>query len=240
MEQNLIQLKQQAAAAALKEVKDGMVMGLGSGSTTAIFVEMLGARVQQGEFQNIVAVPTSEKTAQRARELGIALTTLSENPTLDLAVDGADEVDPSLNLIKGLGRALLREKVVEIHAARLVVIVDETKMVPCLGTNVPLPVEILPFEAESHMQWLRTLGCRVAYDCGLDGKPVITDNGNYLAHCWFDHSGGIQDSYALARLLADRPGILEHGLFLDMTSEVIVANPSGIRIVQQGTLWKSP
>jgi ribose 5-phosphate isomerase A len=230
MAHNLIQLKQQAAAAALKEVKDGMVMGLGSGSTTALFVEMLGERVQRGELKNIVAVPTSEKTARRAGELGIALTSLSEHPVLDLAVDGADEVDPSLNLIKGLGRALLREKVVEIHARRLVVIVDDTKMVPRLGTNVPLPVEILPFEAESHMNWLRTLGCRVEYDNDSDGKPVITDNGNFLAHCWFDACGGIRDCYSLARLLADRPGILEHGLFLDMTSEVIVASSSGIRI----------
>jgi ribose 5-phosphate isomerase A len=235
MVQDLTQLKQQAAAAALKEVKDGMVMGLGSGSTTAIFIEMLGKLVQQGELTNIVAVPTSEQTAQRARELGIALTTLSEHPVLDLAVDGADEVDPSLNLIKGLGRALLREKVVEIHARRLVVIVDDTKMVPRLGTNVPLPVEILPFEAESHMHWLRTLAHRVEYDCDPDGKPVITDNGNFLAHCWFDVGGGIRDCYSLARLLADRPGILEHGLFLDMTSEVIVASPSGIRIEQKAS-----
>ena len=230
MKQDITQRKQQAAAAALDEVTDGMVMGLGSGSTTAIFVEMLGERVQRGELKNIIAVPTSEQTARRARELGIVLTDLAKHPVLDLAVDGADEVDPSLNLIKGLGRALLREKVVEIHARRLVVIVDDTKMVPRLGTHVPLPVEILTFEAESHIHWLRTLGCRVDYDYGMDGNPVVTDNGNYLAHCWFDGAGGIQDCYELARVLADRPGILEHGLFLGMADEVIVASPGSLRI----------
>ena len=210
-------------------------MGLGSGSTTAIFVEMLGQRIQRGELKDIVAVPTSEKTVQRARELGITLTNLAQNPVLDLAVDGADEVDPALNLIKGLGRALMREKVVEIHAHRLVIIVDDTKIVPRLGTHVPLPVEILTFEAESHLQWLRTLGCRVEYDLDSNGKPAITDNGNYLAHCWFDVDGGIQDYYGLARTLADRPGILEHGLFLDLADEVIVASPGGIRIEKKRT-----
>jgi len=233
MGQDVAQLKQQAAAAAMNEVTDGMVLGLGSGSTTAIFVDMLGERVRSGELRNILAVPTSESTARRAREFGIVLTDLARNPVLDLAVDGADEVDPSLNLIKGLGRALLREKVVEIHASRLVVIVDDTKLVPQLGSHVPLPVEILPFQAESHLQWLRTLGCRVEYDYAPDGKPVVTDNGNYLAHCWFNEAGGIQDCYALARMLADRPGILEHGLFLDMADTVIVASPGGVRIEQR-------
>lgn len=230
MGQDITQLKQQAAAAAMNEVLDGMVLGLGSGSTTAMFVDLLGERMSRGEVKDIVAVPTSEATARQARRLGIPLTDLASHPELDLAVDGADEVDPSLNLIKGLGRALLREKVVEIHARRLVVIVDDTKLAPRLGSHVPLPVEILPFQAESHLQWLRTLASRVEYDSGPDGKPVVTDNGNYLAHCWFTETGGIGDCYQLARLLADRPGILEHGLFLDMANEVIVASTGGVRI----------
>ena len=230
MGQDITQLKRLAAATAMKEVQDGMVLGLGSGSTTTMFVEMLGERMSRDELTNIVAVPTSESTTRQARKLGIPLTDLASHPELDLAVDGADEVDPSLNLIKGLGRALLREKVVEIHARRLVVIVDDTKLVPRLGSHVPLPVEILPFQAESHLRWLRTLGCRVEYDAGPDGKPIVTDNGNYLAHCWFTDVGGIRDCYHLARLLADRPGILEHGLFLDMADEVIVATPGGIRV----------
>jgi ribose 5-phosphate isomerase A len=224
-------LKQAAASRALEFVKSGMCLGLGSGSTTAYFVEMLGQRLKEGQLRDLRAVPTSDRTAERARQLGIPLTSLSENPELDLVVDGADEVDPHLNLIKGLGKALLREKIVEIHARRFVVIVDESKIVPRLGASQPLPVEIVKFEAQTHVQWLSTLGCRAELWC--EGtEPVVTDNGNYLARCWFGDgdSGGIPDAYRLARTLADRPGIVEHGLFLDMASLVVVASPQGVAI----------
>ena len=176
-------------------------------------------------------MPTSEDAAARARALGIPLTSLAEHPQLDLAVDGADEVDPDLNLIKGLGRALLREKVVEINSARFVVVVDESKMVTCLGSTVPLPVEIVPFSTDAHLRWLNTLGCRAEQWLEEDGSPVVTDNGNHLALCQFPD--GIDDAYALARTLADRPGIVEHGLFLDMASSVIVAGPGGTRTVER-------
>ena len=167
----------------------------------------------------------------RARKLGIPITTLRENPRLDLAVDGADEVDPDLNLIKGLGRALLREKIVEIHAEQFIVIVDTSKMVARLGTRDALPIEILPFEAEAHIRWLNTLGCRAELWLEDDGSPAVTDNGNYLVKCWFEE--GIPDAYALNQALSNRPGIIESGLFLDMATKVIVAEDMKIRVLEK-------
>jgi ribose 5-phosphate isomerase A len=226
-----VNLKQEAARHALSHVRSGMNLGLGTGSTTAQFIHLLAERLRSGALRDICAVPTSDWTAARARELGIPLTTLAETPRLDLAVDGADEVDPDLNLIKGLGRALLREKVVEIHADCFLVLVDESKLVRRLGSKGPLPVEILPFQAPAHVRWLNTLGCRAELWLEEDGSPAVTDNGNYLARCWFPD--GIADCQALARLLADRPGILEHGLFLDMASAVIVAGRDGVRTLER-------
>ena len=163
------------------------------------------------------------------------LTSLSKYPSLDLAVDGADEVDPHLNLIKGLGKALLREKVVESHANQFIVIVDESKVVQKLGQKQPLPVEIIQFEADAHVRWLNTLGCKATLWLEDDGKPVITDNGNFLARCWFNHNSGqgINNPYQLARTLAERAGIVEHGLFLDMAERVIVAGINGLQILER-------
>jgi ribose 5-phosphate isomerase A len=222
--------KQRAAQRALDYVNSGMVLGLGSGSTTGYFVEMLGERLRTGMLRDVRGVPTSEETAERARSLGIPVVRLADYSRLDLAVDGADEVDPNLNLIKGMGHALLREKIVEIYASRFLVVVDESKLVPRLGRG-PLPVEIVPFEAETHVRWLNTLGCRAELWCNPGGEPIVTDNGNYLARCWF--SGGIPDAYTLARTLADRPGIVEHGLFLDMADAVIVASAQEVCILEQ-------
>ena len=227
--------KKQAARKALEFVKDGMALGLGTGSTTAFFIEMLGKKVQNGELQGISAVPTSKKTAEQARQFGIPLTSLEQNPQLDLAVDGADEVDPHLNLIKGLGKALLREKIVEIHARRLVIIVDDSKLVTGLGRTAPLPVEIVAFQYQAQLRWLNTLGCQAELyqeDQGeRAGQPVITDNGNYMALCRF--AEGISDPYALDCSLASRPGIIESGLFLDMADMVVVSGREGIRILER-------
>jgi ribose 5-phosphate isomerase A len=223
-------LKQQAAVKALEYVQNGMILGLGTGSTTRIFIDLLGARLQAGGLRDLQAVPTSQATVAQATALGIPLTTLADHPVLDLAVDGADEVDPQLDLIKGLGRALLREKIVEIRARRFMVIVDESKLVPQLGRG-PLPVEITPFEVEAQLRWLGTLGCRAELWLEADGSLVVTDNGNYLARCWF--AAGIPDAYALARRLADWPGIIEHGLFLNMAHRVIVASPEGVRVLER-------
>jgi ribose 5-phosphate isomerase A len=222
-------LKRQAARRALAYVRSGMVLGLGSGSTVGYFLEMLGESLQSGALREIVGVPTSKATADRARALHIPLANLAEHPRLDLAVDGADEVDAELNLIKGLGRALLREKIVEIHADRFLVVVDESKLVPRLGRG-PLPVEIVPFGAEAQVRWLNTLGCRAELWLE-DGAPIVTDNGNYLARCWFPD--GIAAPYALAHTLAERPGIIEHGLFLGMAHAVLVAGVEGVRLLER-------
>jgi ribose 5-phosphate isomerase A len=222
-------LKRQAARQALTYVRSGMVLGLGTGRTVGYFLDMLAESLQSGALREIAGVPTSEATADRARALGIPLASLADHPRLDLAVDGADEVDPDLNLIKGLGRALVREKIVEIHADRFLVVADESKLVSRLGRG-PLPVEIVPFGAEAHVRWLNTLGCRAELWLE-DGAPLVTDNGNYLARCWFP--GGIADPYALAHTLAERPGIVEHGLFLDMAHAVLVAGAEGVRLLER-------
>lgn len=224
-------LRQQAAERALEYVRSGMILGLGTGRTTGFFIELLGERLRSNDLREIRAVPTSEATGTRAKELDIPLTTLANHPWLDLAVDGADEVDPHLNLIKGLGRALTREKIVEVHARRFVVIVDEGKLVPRLGSRGPLPVEIIPFESTAHVRWLNSLGCHAELWCEEDGSPVVTDNGNYLARCWFE--GGIPEPYELARILSERPGVVEHGLFMDMATQVVVASADGIRILER-------
>jgi ribose 5-phosphate isomerase A len=223
-------LKELSARHALTHVRNDMVLGLGTGSTNAYFVELLGEQLRTGALTGIVGIPTSEGTADRARALGIPLATLVDHARLDLVVDGADEVDNDLNLIKGLGRALLREKIVEIHADRFVVVVDESKMVQRLGRG-PFPVDVVPFGLEAQLRWLNTLGCRAELRLENDGSPVITDDGNCMALCWFPD--GIADPYALARELADRPGIAEHGLFLDMATDVIVAGTEGIRVLSR-------
>lgn len=224
-------LKEQAAKEALSSVKSGMVVGLGTGSTTKFFVEMLGEELKAGRLKDIVGVPTSKSTEDLAKSLGIPLSSVENHEVLDVAVDGADEVDPQFNLIKGLGKALLREKIVEIHAKHFVVVVDESKMVQKLGTKCPLPVEIVPFAAKAHVRWLNTLPGCVAELWMEDGKPATTDNGNYLAKCTF--KDGIDDAYALAEQLSRRPGIVEHGLFLDMVQTVIVGTEKGPKVLSK-------
>jgi ribose 5-phosphate isomerase A len=223
-------LRKQAARQALAYVRSGMVLGLGTGSTTAHFLDYLGEKLQLGLLHDIVGIPTSEGTAVRARALGIPLTSLAQHTRLDLSVDGADEVDHDLNLIKGLGRALLREKIVEIHSDRFIVIVDESKLVTRLGRGL-FPVEIARFGVEAHLRWLNGLDCRAELGREEDGSPIVTDNGNYLVHCRFP--SGIPDPHRLARILADRPGIIEHGLFLGMADEVIIASAQGTRVLSR-------
>lgn len=224
--------KQHAAAKALEYVRSGMVLGLGSGSTARHFVDMLGEKLKSGELKDIVGVCTSEATLQQARSLGIPVSDLNQQEKLDLVVDGADEVDPDMHLIKGLGRALLREKMVEIHTEKFVVIVDESKMVEKLGTRGPLPVEIVPFAHESTIRFLNTIeGARAEHWLEEDGSPALTDNANYLVKLWFDR--GIDDPYILADILSLRPGIVEHGLFLDMATTVIVGGDNGARVLEK-------
>ncbi|HCU80770.1 MAG TPA: ribose 5-phosphate isomerase A [Chloroflexi bacterium] len=219
-------LKRQAALHALQYVHSGNIIGLGSGSTMTLFIEELGALLKSGELSDIVAVPTSEETAQQARQAGVKLSTLDEYERLDIAIDGADEVDNNLNLVKGLGRALLREKVVATHADEFVIIVDNTKLVTRLGERGPVPIEVVSFAVDSQIRWLTELGCVAELWLSENGSAMLTDNGNPLVRCWFED--GIDNPEYLASLIKCRVGIVEHGLFLDMATKVIVAHETGI------------
>lgn len=218
-------LKQLAADQAVTQVESGMALGLGTGSTAYFAVEAIGRRLREGSLRDIVCVPTSERAAAQARGLGIPLTTLNERPTLDLALDGADEVTPDLALIKGLGGALLREKIVAAAARRFVVIVDESKLVKQLGMKSPLPVEVVPFGWRTLVAHLEGLGARPELR-RKDGEPFVTDEGNYILDCRF---AGIPDPAGLDGKIRSRVGIVETGLFVGMASAVIVAAAGGVR-----------
>jgi ribose 5-phosphate isomerase A len=217
--------KQKAAEAALAYVRDGMVVGLGTGSTADFFLVALGEAVRSGRVKGIRGVPTSVRSERRARELGIALATLVECRP-DVTVDGADEVAPDLELIKGLGGALLREKIVAQNSAKLVIIADAGKTVPRLGTKSKLPVEVAKFAYETHEAYLRSLGAEPSVRRGKDGTPFETDNGNYIYDCGF--AGGVPDPSALDVALRARAGVVETGLFLGMASVALIAGPTGV------------
>ena len=222
------ELKQAAAGEAAQRVTSGTRLGLGTGSTAALFLDALAARVQAGEVTDIVGVPTSRRTEQHARELGIPLATLDEIQQLDLGVDGADEVDPALDLIKGLGGALLREKIVAGACARFVVIVDDGKLVERLGQQAPVPVEVLPFGWRATARAIESLGGAPALR-ETDGTPYLTDQGNHILDSRFT----IEDAPRLGRALDAVPGVLGHGLFLGMTSEVIIARAVGDTVASE-------
>lgn len=221
------ELKGLAGAAAAESVTSGMRLGLGTGSTIAHFLRALAERIDSGAVTDVVGVATSERTEDQARELGIPLGSLTDTGVLDLAVDGADEVDPSLDLIKGLGGALLREKMVVQASRRFLVIADDRKRVTTLGTVAPLPVEVVPFEYASHFSWLAAMGCEPALRRTDDGDPYRTDNGNFMIHCRFPD--GIADPGALEGRLAGRAGIVDTGLFLGVATEAIIASAEGIQ-----------
>jgi len=225
-EEPLEDLKRLAGRAALREVESGMKIGLGTGSTVRHFLEALGEALAQGELQDLQGVPTSEATASRARELGIPLRELHEAVPLDLAVDGTDEVDPQLDLIKGLGGALLREKMVVQEARRFVVIADPGKVVRRLGTRAPLPVEVVAFGWRSHLPFFRALGAEPRLRTrGTSGEPYVTDNGNHVVDLTFPQ--GISDPRTLQDRLQGRAGVVETGLFLGRATLVLVGTPEG-------------
>ena len=225
--------KRAAAARALELVQSGMKLGLGTGSTAHEFVALLGERVAAG--LDVVGVPTSERTAAQAASLGIRITTLDELPELDLTIDGADEFDPALNLVKGGGGALLREKIVATASKRMVVITDSSKQVRHLG-RFPLPVEVNRFGLGA----TRNAIVRVAGSCGCRGEIVLrrtpegadylTDGGHLIFDC---HFGRIDDPAALANRLVAIPGVVEHGLFIGIASQVICAGPDGIAVLDR-------
>lgn len=217
-------LKKEAAERAVEQAKSGMVLGLGSGSTARYATMKIGELWQAGQLKDVVGIPTSEETAALARMYDLPLGSLADYPMIDLAIDGADEVDPSLNLIKGKGGALLREKIIVTAARRFVVVVDDRKRVNQLGEDL-LPVEVTTFAWQAHQRWLESF-CSQTVLRLKNGEPYLTDNHNLIIDCYFE--GGIADSAELAHTLSQRPGIVEHGLFLDMAHEVIIANNRGI------------
>ncbi len=221
------QFKRLAGESAALQVQSGMVVGLGFGSTAIHALNAIGARLKSGELTNVLGIPTADSIADAASSAGIPLTTLEDHPRIDLTIDGADEVDPQLNLIKGGGGALLREKIVAQASNRLVIVVDTEKLSPCLGTLFRLPVEVVPFGWGSQVRFLESLGARVERREGGDGDAFLTDGGNYIIDCDF---GAIEDPAELARSLESRAGIMEHGLFLGLTDELIIAGADGMRI----------
>jgi ribose 5-phosphate isomerase A len=227
------ELKRQAAAHALEHVRDGMQLGLGTGSTAKHFVELLGEKVRAG--LNVIGVPTSEVTRADAIRCGIKLTTLDDIDRLDLTVDGADEVDPALNLIKGGGGALLREKIVAAASDRMIVIADESKWVDPLG-RFPLPIEVVPFGLAATQRALTRafaesgVSGQMVIRNGKDGHVFVTDGGHWIVDA---HLGRIGDAPRLAGLLAAIPGVVEHGLFIGLASTVMLAGTQGIRVIER-------
>jgi len=214
--------KEAAARASLRFVKDGQVVGLGTGSTAAYFIQLLGEQVKKG--LRIRGIPTSVHSGEVAASLGIPLTTLDECQQIDVTVDGADEVDPQLRMIKGGGGALLREKIVASATRQYVIITDATKRVPVLG-KFPLPVEAIKFAQALITKRIEALGAKVVLRKNADGTAYLTDENNYILDCRF---GQIADADGLASQLSDMPGVVEHGLFIGMASVVLVAGGSEI------------
>lgn len=230
---DLEQLKRLAAARALEAVKPGMRLGLGTGSTAKHFVELLGEKVRAG--LQVVGVPTSEQTRALAQAAGVPLTSLDETPQLDLTVDGADEIDPQMRLIKGGGAALLREKIVAAASARMIVIADETKLVDALG-RFPLPIEVAPFGLGATQRAVeavcRAAGCHGSVTLRRDnaGAIVVTDGGHYILDAAF---GQIASPEQLSRDLLAVPGVMEHGLFIGVAAGAVLATGDGVKVLGQ-------
>jgi ribose 5-phosphate isomerase A len=218
--------KQQAAERAVEFVKSGMVVGLGAGTTAIYAVRRIAQLLGEGRLRDIVGIPCSTTVEAEARRLAVPVTTLDEKPVIDLTIDGADEVDPELNLIKGGGGALLREKIVAQASRREIIVVDESKPSPKLGTHWALPVEVVPFGWRSQALYLESLGARFTVRPGEVGTPFKTDQGNLILDCAF---GPINNPSELASRLGSRAGIVEFGLFLGLATDLIIAGKNGIR-----------
>jgi ribose 5-phosphate isomerase A len=223
--------KQRAALGALSYVKDGMVVGLGTGSTADFFLEALGEAITSGKLRNIRGVPTSKYSELRAQKLGIMTATLAQCPSPDITIDGADEVDPNLELIKGAGGALLREKMVAQNSRKLVIIVDSSKLVQGLGERYALPVEVAVFGYQVHETFFRSLGAEPTLRMEKTaGHPFVTDNGNYIYDCRFRQ---IDQPSAVEAKIKSRAGIIETGLFLGMASEVLVGGDDKLQTLMR-------
>jgi ribose 5-phosphate isomerase A len=218
--------KKEAGEYAVRFVESGMVVGLGTGSTAIHAVRRIGALLRSGELRDIVGIATSSSTLNEARELGIPLLADDLPREIDITIDGADEVDPAFNVIKGGGGALLREKIVAQASHRLVIVIDERKLSPRLGVTWPVPLEVMQYGYASHTRYLAAIGGKVNLRLAAGGIPYVTDNGNWIVDCNF---GPIDDLATLARQLETRAGIVEHGLFLNLATDLVVAGVDGIR-----------
>ena len=219
------ELKKQAAERAVEFIESGMVVGLGHGSTAIFAVQRIAELLKGGELSEVLGVPCSSQVEEEARNLGIPLTTFDEHPVIDLTIDGADEVDGNLDLIKGGGGALLREKIVAQASRREIIVVDESKLSPALGTRRAVPVEVIPFGWQSQALYLESLGATVILRKDGNGEIFSTDQGNLILD---SNLGPISNPESLAEALNARTGIVEHGLFLGLATDLIVANTEGI------------
>jgi ribose 5-phosphate isomerase A len=217
--------RQAVALRAVEFVESGMVVGLGAGSTAAFAIERIAELLRQGQLRDIAGIPCSKAVEAAARRLGIPLTSLEDRATIDLTIDGADEVDPDLNMIKGGGGALLHEKIVAHASRREVIIVDSSKPSPRLGTKWAVPVEVVPFGSGAERRFLEALGAQIKVRQTSSDAPFTTDEGNWILDAAF---GPIADPFALAHELNARPGIVEHGLFLDLATDLLVAGDNDI------------
>jgi ribose 5-phosphate isomerase A len=229
---DVARLKQQAAERAVDYVESGMVVGLGTGSTAVFAVRRIGRLLREGDLREIIGVPTSHAVEREAQALSIPLTTLDVHPIIDLTIDGADEVDPDLNLIKGGGGALLREKIIAHASRREIIVVDESKLSPALGTHWPVPVEVVPFGWRAQAAYLETVGAQPVLRLDDEGLPFETDQGNLILDA---HFGPIAAPAQLAVQLDGHAGIVGHGLFLGLATEVIVAGKEGLRHIKRET-----
>jgi len=223
---DVAELKRQAAEYAVQFVASGMVVGLGHGSTAIFAVRRVAELLRAGALRDLLAVPCSSQVEAEARRLGMPLTSLDQHHVIDVTIDGADEVSPGLDLIKGRGGALLHEKIVAQASRREITVVDESKLSPALGTRASLPVEVVPFGWGAQAAWLESLGARVTPRRNDDGSMFQTDQANFILDCDF---GPIPKPAELAETLQARAGIAEHGLFLGLATDVIVAGPGGVR-----------
>lgn len=230
MTDQIVELKKKAGKIASEALQSGMIVGLGSGSTAFQAIRAIGRRRQNGELDDIVGIPCSEESAALAQSLGIPLGTLNEYPLIDITIDGADEIDPNLNLIKGLGGAHLREKIVAIASKQLIIIADDRKLVERLGSRAPVPVEVVAFAGKPVRDYLESLGARAVLR-KQDDAVYITDEGNIIYDCYFEN---ITDPQQLDLAIKSRPGVIEHGLFLDLATEAIVVSAAGVERRSKG------
>ena len=217
------ELKKLAAEKAVEHIEDGMIVGLGTGSTVEYALRKLGTLVRDG--LKIKGIPTSVHTKRIANEEGIPLTTLEENPVIDVTIDGADEVDSNLNLIKGGGGALTREKIIAFNSNKVIIVVDDSKIVKCLGIDFPLPVEVVKFGWPATKKTLEEFGCTVDLRKVMGEEPFITDNGNYILDCEFVRIDNPEELHAN---LNNIPGVVENGLFIGLADEIIVGGKQGV------------